>query len=272
MKAVITNSRSEPAAALETATARDASTPDRRTIAGHIKASDELIANLVKQEEDEFGNWPLSMNDEMSIVGAVDKTAMQEPSHQGTPRKAVKDEKFSTPSSKRKRDEGEGLPTPATERTNLDVFATPSTTRLKGGMRDGNEKSGLMSPSVTPTPNRFRELNHLPFTENVTSDPKDYDITQEVMEILHNQSLDEDISVKVRQAVNRYALKTQGIVRGRDMTRMALKARDSKIAELEQRIATLENEREVDKLVIKHFKTDMAHSLSNRGRSRGKPP
>ena len=272
MKAVVTNSRSEPAAAFEMTTAQDANTTDKRTVAGHIEASEKWIAKLVKQEEDEFGDWPLSVNDEVSIVRTVSRTAMPEPSHPETPRKVVKVGEFSTPGSKRKRDEADGLPTPAAGRTDEDVFTTPSATRLKDGAWDGNEKCGLMSPSVTPTPSRFHDFSHPAITGKATFDLKDYDITQEVMEILHDQSLEEEARVKVRQAVNRYALKTQGIARGRDLTRMALKTRDTKIAELEQHITALENEREVDKLVITHFKTDMAHSLSRGGQGRGKTP
>ena len=61
-------------------------------------------------------------------------------------------------------------------------------------------------------------------------------------------------------------------MKGRDITRVALKAKDAKIAELQQKITALEKEREMDKSIIRHFKSDMAESIASRqrrGRGRG---
>jgi hypothetical protein len=274
MRAVISNSRSEPAAAAETRPTTSSNTRDKTTVEGHIEASNKWMADLIKDEEEEFGDWPLSAEDLNSLVRATEGGAILPAPHMDpeTPRKAIKLDSLSTPGSKRKRDDAEAWPTPATgQMVSDDVFATPSTTRFKGGRWDGNERLGLISPSATPTPTRFRTGDLPVGGNNVASDAKDYDVTQEVMEALKDHSLDEDTSVKLRQILNRHALKSQGIVRGRDITRIALKSKDAKIAELQQRITALENEREMDKLVIKHFKDDMAHSISRRGRGRGKP-
>lgn len=268
---MINNSRSEPAAALEPV--NDGETRDKRTVEGHIEASNKWIADLVKKEEEDFGEWPLSVNDEISLAGAVEETASAQTRNLNpeTPRKAIKVDMFNTPGSKRKRDEAEALPTPSTGRNQPDdVFTTSSTTRLKGGMWDGNERSGLMSPLVTPMPARFRDGNQPVETAENISDLKDYDITKEVMELLKDQSVDEDITAKLQQVLNKHALKTQGIARGRDITRIALKTKESRIAELEQRIVELQNERELDKVIIKHFKSDMAQSLNKRGRGKGR--
>jgi hypothetical protein len=270
MRAVI-NSCSEPAAALEPV--NDGKPADRRTVEGHIEASNKWIADLVKKEEEDFGEWPLSVRDEISLAGATEETALPQPRNPNpeTPRKVIKADMFGTPGSKRKRDEAEAWPTPSTGWIQPDdVFTRPSITKLKGSMWEGNERSGLMSPSVTPTPARFRDVNQPLETAESISDLKDYDITKEVMEILKEQSLDDEMITKVRQILNKYALKTHGVARGRDITRMALKTKESKIAELEQRIVELQNERELDKVIIKHFKSDMAQSLNKRGRGRGR--
>jgi hypothetical protein len=259
MRAVINNSRSEPAAAVEPV--NDEQRADKRTVKGHIEASNKWMADLVKREEEEFGDKPLSVRDEISLAGAVEVTTLAQARNPNpeTPRKTLKVDIFSTPGSRGKRDESEAWPTPSTRRIQSDdIFTTPSTTRLRGGMWDGNERSGLMSPSITPTPARFRDINQPLETAESTSDLKDYDITKEVMEILKEQSLDEETTTKVRQVLNKHALKAQGIARGRDITRMALKTKESRIAELEQRIVELQNERELDKVIIKHFKSDMA--------------
>jgi len=268
---VINNSRSEPAAALEPV--NDGKPADRRTVEGHIEASNKWIADLVKKEEEEFGEWPLSVRDEISPAVTAEETVFALPRNPNpeTPRKAIKVDMFSTPGSKKKRGEAEAWPTPTTGRIKSDdVFATPSSTSLKGGMWDGNERSGLLSPSITPTPARFCDVNQPLETAESISNLKGYDITKEVMELLKEQSLDEEITTKVRQILNKHALKTQGIVRGRDITRMALKTKEGKIAELEQCILELQNERELDKVIIKHFKSDMAQSLNKRGRGKGR--
>lgn len=256
---MINNSRSEPAAAVEPV--NDGQGADKRTVEWHIEASNKRMADLVKKEEEEFGDWPLSVHDEISLAGAAEVTALAQTRNPNpdTPKKDLKVDIFSTPGSKRKRYESEAWPTPSTRRIQSDdVFTTPSTTRLKDSMRDRNERSGLMSPSITPTHGRFRDINQPLETAESMSDLKDYDITKEVMEILKEQSLDEETTTKVRQILNKHSLKTQGIAKGRDITRMALKTKENKIAELEQRIVELQNERELDKVIIKHFKSDMA--------------
>jgi GRF zinc finger len=272
MTAVMSNSRSEPAAAVEVAESRSGGSTDKRTVEGHIEASNEWMAELVKKEEDEFGDWSLSPNDETSLVGGVDKVAGAYPE---TPRKTVKFDIYDTPASKRKRDVADAWPTPVTGRTDQDdVFIISSSNWPRSGLFDSYKRSGLVSPSVTPTPSRFREVDPPPAVGEVAFDQDDYNITQEIMEILQGQSLEEETSAKLRQALHKHALRTQGIVKGRDVTRLALKSKEAKIVELQQRITALETERDMDKLVIKHFKSDMAHSVSRRGRGRGRgrPP
>jgi hypothetical protein len=52
---------------------------------------------------------------------------------------------------------------------------------------------------------------------------------------------------------------------------VALKAKDAKIAELQQKIAAMESERELDKRIIRHYKSDMAQNVERRrGRGRGR--
>ncbi|KAH0538841.1 hypothetical protein FGG08_004558, partial [Glutinoglossum americanum] len=49
---------------------------------------------------------------------------------------------------------------------------------------------------------------------------------------------------------NTHALRTQGIARGRDVSRDALREKERKIGELRRRVEELEAERERDKVVI----------------------
>jgi hypothetical protein len=91
------------------------------------------------------------------------------------------------------------------------------------------------------------------------------------MDLLRDQHIDEETTTSLKELLNKHALKISGISKGRDITRVALKAKDAKIAELQQKIAAMESERELDKRIIRHYKSDMAQSVERRrGRGRGR--
>jgi hypothetical protein len=258
MLAVINNSRSEPD---KLGPPADASR-DNRTVEGRstVSSSNKWIADLGRADE---GGFPLSAKEVEKGAAPAEHRAVLPGSHPESSRKAIKTDQFATPSNRRKREEA--LQTPVTNgNRGDDVFGTSSTTRAEGGMWDGNEHFGLRSPLETPTLSRFRDS-----IEPIESRPErisqGYDVTEEVMELLKDQHIDEETSLNLRQLLNKHALKISGIAKGRDITRVALKAKDAKIAELQQKITTLETEREMDKTFIKQFKTDIVHSLSKRG-------
>ena len=241
---------------------------DKSAVEGHSRASNKWIADLGKADEEEFGEFPSFAGHVEIVAPPAERWTALPGSYPETPRKAVKTDQFATPGSKRKREDA--LPTPVTGGSRGDdVFGTPSTTRLKGGMWDENEHFGLRSPSKTPITSRFRDSTEP--AENCSENrSQSYDITDEVMELLKDQHIDEHTSYNLRQLLNKHALKISGIAKGRDITRIALKSKDAKIAELQQRITMLETEREMDKTVIRHFKSDIANSISMRGRGRGR--
>lgn len=230
-------------------------------------------------DDDEYGEWSLSPEEGQRLIQAIERTASGSPAPE-TPRKAIKTSIVATPGSKRKREEG-ALPTPSTGTSQggssyasakEDIFTTPST-RLQGGMWDGNERFHIPSPSATPTPSRFRESTAASETSTVTN-LNPYDISAEVLSLLQDQHIDEETTTSLKQLLNKHAMKISGIAKGRDITRIALKAKDAKIAELQQKISMLEGQREMDKTVIRHFKSDMTESVerrrrSGRGRGRG---
>ena len=67
-------------------------------------------------------------------------------------------------------------------------------------------------------------------------------------------SIPPDVLSNLRGVLSKHDLKAQGVVKGRDISRMALKAKEAKIVELQARIASLEAEREVDRGIIKGLK------------------
>lgn len=260
-QAVINNTRSEADHQLYTPST---GARDKNTVEGLSAASNKWMADLGKVDEDEFGDWSLSRDEERKLVQVA--VAPE------TPRKATKTNNFVTPGSKRKWAE-DTLPTPVTRQSDAlpnmrrdeEVFFTPAS-KLVGGMWDG--KGRFRSPSHTPTPGRYHEST---VTSETSQDRTQnmYDISDEVTELLKDQGINEETTINLKQLLNRHALKISGIAKGRDITRVALKAKDSKIAELQQRISALETEREMDKTIIRHFKSDMAHSIEKKHR-RGK--
>ncbi|KAH6670454.1 hypothetical protein B0J14DRAFT_618775 [Halenospora varia] len=240
--ALISNTRSE---ADTNKTPANASR-DRRTIEGFNAASNKFMSDLARKEEEEFGDESLSDGDLVSVAEAASSQSQSQTLSPEIPRKAIKTSAFATPGSKRKWEESNG--------------------EVEGGMSDGSELSGMRSPSETPTPGRFRDA-----TSGIESRKEEnYDITDSVLDLLKDSNIDEETKASLKMLLNRHALKIFGVAKGRDITRVALKAKDTKIAELQQRITQLETEREMDKTVIRHFKKDMAESVANRGKGRGR--
>jgi hypothetical protein len=276
MGAVINNTRSEQEQRQSTTSE---AARDRMTVEGHAVASNKFMSDLAKDDEDEYGDsfaLPPEMEKAMAMV--ADQAEMRSPE---TPRKAIKTSYAATPGSKRKREE-DSLPTPVTGTSktlsashgsalnNDDVFGTPSS-HARGTLWDGNDRVGFRSPSVTP--NHFSHQRESIEASEDRGDrvPHSYDITDEVMDLLKEQNLNEEVAMDLKELLNKHALKISGIAKGRDITRVALKAKDAKIAELQQKITALEAERDLDRRIIRHYKSDMAESVERRrGRGRGR--
>lgn len=238
-------------------------------------SSNKLMSDLQKAQEDSDPDdvWGLSLEEERRLVQAVEESdaALEvEP-----PRKSIKMNEHATPSMKRKREE-DILPTPITGNKPIrehiaDVFNTP-TSRMK--VEEGrSQRLGLRSPSATPS--HYREstvATDIPI-ESIEKSPApgaSYDIGPEVMALLAGQKIDDEVMMSLQKLLDRNALKMAGIVRGRDITRVALKNKEAKVAELQSKISTVEAAREMDKTIIKHFKEDMTKSVERRkGRGRG---
>ncbi|KAJ5042144.1 uncharacterized protein L3040_004701 [Drepanopeziza brunnea f. sp. 'multigermtubi'] len=269
-RAVMGNSRSEVERPV---------TPTPRSANGRIPARYSPEAGSGADQED-YSDWSLSPEDERDLARRLgrDNPISYPPE---TPRKMIKTNDMTTPGSKRKLDE-HVLPTPSTGGKILgrsgpghhdeDIFTTP-TSRLKEGKWEGNERFGLRSPSGTPTPTRFREGTAFTETQGDSQGvrpPPSYDISDEMLELLKDSYIDGDTMARLKALLSKHAMRVSGIAKGRDITRVALKAKDSKIAELQQKISSLEAQREMDRTVIRHLKSDMSEGVErSRGESRG---
>ncbi|KAK3942199.1 hypothetical protein QBC46DRAFT_339896 [Diplogelasinospora grovesii] len=164
---------------------------------------------------------------------------------------------YNTPSAQRTHDVSgrAGLPTPVSRNTLL-IASEPETgsaKRLK--MADGTP--------VTPTPARTRRdsLGGSQSQDKAgggrAGADEDYEITAEVLNLLEGQQVADSVRQVVQDRLNTFALRMRGVERGRDMVRTALKTRDAKVAELQARVQTLEDERRISKEKIKQFSSTL---------------
>lgn len=263
VKAVLSNSRSEPMSAPQTPTkapgtryrasspsgrSRTAS-PDSLTLQT-CYAAQRSWSTAADSGQDSF-EWPSSDEDDESFKAELFKVADRaEMAPPETPRKAVKTDLFSSPGKRRYETEHsiDPFPTPTTD----DVFTTPTSGMRGKDLFSTASAVGLLSPADTPTPNRFKEAT-------IGGHADEPELVKDVINTLHNNhvQMDSTATEAVKAVLNRHALKAQGIAKGRDISRLAIKSKDAKIEELQARIAALEAERETHKAVIRHVRRDM---------------
>lgn len=165
--------------------------------------------------------WSAS-NDNASVE-ADQKSAMAPPE---TPRKPPRSSQFTSPG---KRNHSEILEIDSDFSTPFsvdDVFNTPQSSQ------NGN---GLLSPVDTPAREKL-QCRIPPLADN--------NLAVDALRILERSKLPAEVEQNLIELFNKHELRMQGIVRGRDITRLALSSKEKKIAELEARIASLEGNRE----------------------------
>jgi GAF domain-containing protein len=102
--------------------------------------------------------------------------------------------------------------------------------------------------SATPTPRRYNDI----LSAQESASHQSSDLASNILSILDRHDVVVPITARdeVVASLDQHHLKTQGIIRGRDISRMALKKKDEEIQALKARIERLETEREMDKIVI----------------------
>ncbi|KAK5690673.1 hypothetical protein LTR17_025888 [Elasticomyces elasticus] len=152
---------------------------------------------------------------------------------------------------------------------------TPATTKPAATDLDTPSKTlGAVTPIPDSIPTTITTPSPPTRYKDALSNPADStsSLTSEALAILQPLTIPPDIRDKLRGILSKHDLKTQGIVKGRDISRLAIKAKDAKIAELSTRIAGLENARiaelmaritsleagrEVDKAVISSLRVQV---------------
>lgn len=232
----------------------------RSQASGQNHRETQATSTTATLSDEEFYDWPAS--DEEELGRAADELSSDHSSTQKgpasvpvTPRKALKPEMLSTP-SKRNHDEafnaeaGPTYPTPISARpTDDDIFTTPAT-----GPRTGKSPFASVRPepdlaAETPTPIRYKDIpvGH------------DSELASEILTTLGTYaiSLPSDAREAVKAICDRHVMHAKGIMKGRDVSRAMVRAKEERIAELQQTIGGLKGERETDRAVIRHLKRDM---------------
>ncbi|EXJ77892.1 hypothetical protein A1O3_09051 [Capronia epimyces CBS 606.96] len=253
--AVLNNSRSEPLAQPHTPrkTASNAlpPTPDTRP-----KSTTPFLPRDTtpsKAHHDESFDWS-SSNDE-ELLQAEQTVLSHKPLFE-TPKKAPRTNLLTSP-GKRTFEQTVGQKATGEETWPLsdDVFTTPTTSHRSGG-------SGLLSPTNTPA--RGPSQLFLPESEPST-------LASEVLTLLAGSHISSKVEKELVDLLNRHDLRTQGIIKGRDISRLAVQSKEQKIIELQARISTLEAEKETNRRVITYLKQDIATS-PRKGRPKGSTP
>ncbi|KAK3675522.1 hypothetical protein LTR78_004605 [Recurvomyces mirabilis] len=199
-------------------------------------------AGIDEEDDDEFFPWPLTGQEERALAQAADHTTAPQ-----TPHKAVKTGVYATPATS----VGRKLPWLEQQQTPR----TPSTTPNTAGYFDTPTKSTstLAAPSVVQNTTPLHQNPIILPAAKTPSPPARH------KDALLNPADSESIS------------------KGRDIARLAVKAKEAKIAELEAkivglenakiaelrtRIASLEAEREVQRVVVGELRWRVANPNS----------
>lgn len=206
------------------------------------------VKEVAKLENEDSFDWS-SSNDEHLLE--AEEAVLSDQARFETPRKAPRTTSLTSPGKGTRGDTMPGFsePWPLSD----DVFATPGTSHMSSG-------TGLFSPISTPA----RLPSQL---DKDQPTPECSALAIEALSVLKGVHLSAKVEKDLVDLLNKHDLRTQGIVRGRDITRLAVQSKENKIAELQARISTLEGERETNRTVISLLKHDIAASPKKKGRS-----
>ncbi|KAI1459029.1 hypothetical protein F4805DRAFT_422382 [Annulohypoxylon moriforme] len=203
-----------------------------------------------RPEVDEYSDF--SSGDEEELATITDNSAKTQTRHRDA---------FKTPSVDRSFAMEDGLPTPLTEKPVRRVlFADQSQPGASKRLRT-DESGSFSTPAASTSFTSTSTPKHV--SSSQTSTPSSSQgknipsITDEVMSFLDGVKLDKDVALAVRAALDRHAAKARGLEKGRDASRDAMKTAKAQIAELQAKVADLENQRRLDADARQKMRTDL---------------
>jgi hypothetical protein len=245
---ILNNSRSEITPKTPTKPVQSA----RQTTPTHSLTAKPILPGMVTPgktrslsvaSDDKDFDW--SSSNDRALVEVAQRATMAPPK---TPRKTPRTIQFTSPGKRNYSEMLESHSDLSTSVSSDDVFNTPHSSQ---------DATGLLSPVETP----HREKLHggaLPLTMSA--------LAADALRILEGSKLPNEVEQNLVDLLNKHDLRTQGIAKGRDITRLALGSKDKKITELDARIAGLEAERETSKAVIAHLKRDIVQTSPSKSR------
>lgn len=265
--AVLSNSRSEPTSVTKPGTPSVPQTPKKPVYTAQQPTPDTRTrkradsSQTVEFDHEDSFDWP-SSDDEALAKVAAQASADLPPAQPvfETPRKAARTAEFPSPGKRTHAEVDNDTTTMMAMQNASDIFTTPATSSK-------SRNSGLASRFPTPASERSQ-------TDQLQSTaPEPSALAQSALEVLRRNPIPllPAIEQELVDLLNKHDLRTQGVTKGRDLSRVAVAAREKRIAELQNRITGLEMEKETQRQVIGHFKSDMATTPTTspyRGRGR----
>ncbi|CAG8936024.1 unnamed protein product [Penicillium salamii] len=213
-------------------------------------------ARMISEASEDFG-WNDDLDDDEELVKTfcsnnTIESFISQPNYHNDP--AVKTPRTARVTSPGKRklfqDQNDGSP------DHQSTFATPLSS-VSSRTATFPSSAELCS---TPTPSKYSDVLSAESAFDTSDLAKSLiGILENHEVVLPNKARDEAVSL-----LNRHDLRTQGIVRGRDMTRLALKKKDTEIANLKERVANLEARRQLDQTLIDGMKASGSNERTNR--------
>ncbi|KMK60532.1 PX domain-containing protein [Aspergillus fumigatus Z5] len=245
---VLSNSRTEPFSANNTPTKPSVQgsgllTPQTDTKVQDVRGmsvnrtptpSKSGKARMMMEDTDEF-SWDDSTDAE-ELTKLLEPPPQPDFGQEG-PRKAPRTESFMSPGKRKLSDiENDGRQSTATF-TPTSIFSSRTQTRLPPASAE---------VSMTPTPGRYRNV--------LSTDARDdfSELGLQALKILesHKVVVPKQAQDELLALLNKHDLKMKGIMRGRDISRIALKKHEETIMKLNERITSLESQREMDRAII----------------------
>ncbi|KAF6840763.1 px domain-containing protein [Colletotrichum musicola] len=195
-----------------------------------------------EDDDDKYGLDDLSSDEEKEMNAAMERSA-----------KKLLAAAPSTPSTQRTADD-ELASTPSTVTRTL----FPDAKRRRNDDDTANDTSLASSSTATQsTTTAAPSTSSQPQPPTPSQAEEQLDPTDEVMALLGGGKVDDATARGVRDVLRRFAMKAKGVARGRDSVRTALKGKDERIAELQERVASLEARSQKQRDQIADFKAGM---------------
>ncbi|ETN37252.1 uncharacterized protein HMPREF1541_08243 [Cyphellophora europaea CBS 101466] len=180
-----------------------------------------------------------------------------------TPRKAGRTDVVTSPGKKRTtsaisaKSDASSVTLPPDHEAD-DVFCTPATIKKPGSALFPLQPTGLASPNITPSMTVHKGSTA---TGTATESAEAGPLATSALQLLQPTiTLPTQLETQLIDLLNRHELRAAGVAKGREITRLAVQAKERKIAELEARIHGLEQEKETMRSVVQCLKSDIATS------------